>query len=322
MVVFYTVDERFVSQLAASVVSVCINNATNDRIVFFIGELNVPKDQIFKLERLISSYGREVVFIALNGFQTHIHFDVDTTGWNEIVLARLLIGQLLPKTISRLLYLDADTIVLGDLSELWSWNLNGKTIAASSEPTVNRVRRRRIGLENAPYYNAGVMLIDMEQWRKTEAEQRILSFYSAHSGKLFANDQDAINGALVGEIAMLPPAYNYFNIFWFYPYKMLRKLYEPAEYLTEKEYLESCERPLIVHFLGEERPWRRGNFHPYRHEYEYYLSETAWRNELPETGWEVYLFCFKLPKLRYRIIDSLIPSFIRFRKKQRKKALP
>ena len=327
MNLFYTVNDAFVPQLAAGIVSVCQNNPEADEICFYVGGLQISAENRSKLEALVVPYGRKIHYIELNGFLNTIGFSVDTTGWNEIVLARLLMGHLLPRDLDRVLYLDADTLVVGDISELWKTDLTGYTLAGSAEPTATRARRENLSLGTSPYINSGVLLVDLNAWRNSHAGERILEYYKEKQSIISAPDQDAINGALAGEIYLLPPCYNYYNIYWFYPYRMLKKLQEPAPYFSEAEYEAYVKNPEILHFLGEERPWRKGNHHPYREQYRTYLAMTPWADTPEEEGWETFLGAFHLfytvlkpfPGMRYRIIDHMIPAFLRYRKTQRQK---
>ena len=177
------------------------------------------------------------------------------------------------------------------------------------------------------YCNAGVLLIDLQRWRKRKLGEKVLEYYKKHDGNLFANDQDAINGSLKDDIYVISPKYNFFNIYFFYPYKVLKKLSFPAEFISKQELQESIKDPVIVHYLGEERPWRKGNTHKLRKDYLYYLEKTPWSKTPMETGWELYFICFRIfniimkpfPMLRYKIINSLIPTFMKYRKKQLQK---
>jgi lipopolysaccharide biosynthesis glycosyltransferase len=327
MNLFYTSDDNFVPQLGAGICSVCENNQNAQEICFYIGSLGITNDHQLELIQLAHRYGRRVVFLEIGNLRELIGFDFDTSGWNPIVLARLAVDRLLPQSVERVIYLDGDTIVRGSLKELWETDLEGCAIGASMEPTANRKRRVALGLAELPYFNAGVLLIDLKRWREEGTGARILGFYQAKQGQLFANDQDAINGALAGEIYVLSPKYNYFNIYWYYPYRVLCKLAAPAPYLSRAELKDAQRQPTIIHYLGEDRPWRRGNTHRYSADYQHYLSLTPWADTPMEEGWQTYFVCYKLfltllkplPMLRYHIIDSLIPLFLRYRKRQRLK---
>jgi len=225
------------------------------------------------------------------------------------------------------LYLDSDTIVRGDLEALWNTDLQGNTLGACIEATMNRKRREAIGLKNTPYYNSGVLLIDLKLWHDRRAGARVLDFYRSRAGAFFAPDQDAINGALAGEILTLSPKYNFYTMCWYYPYRVLVKLSQPASYVPEDVFRDALAHPAIIHYLGEVRPWRQGNGHKYAADYHHYLSLTQWRDTPMETGWESYFFCYKLflsvlkpfPMLRYRLLDTLFPLLMRYRKNQRRK---
>ena len=325
MNLFYTFNEAFVPQVGASLCSVCENNREAPEICFYLGMLGVGEARQQQLSALAARYGRTVRPIPLDGLRESIGFDFDTLGWNEVVLARLLIGRLLPQDVERVLYLDGDTVVTGSLSGLWNMDMKGCVLAASMEPTANRERRNQLGLEGLPYFNSGVLLFDLARWRKGDCGRRVLEYYRQKGGRLFAPDQDALNGALKGEIIPLEPKYNFCNIYWYYPYRTLRRLQQPAEYFSAPVFEDSCRDPRIIHYLGEDRPWRRGSRHRYLREFEHYLSLTPWKDLPKEKGWELPLFCYRafrtllkpFPMLQYRIVDRLIPAVMKYRKRQR-----
>ena len=327
MNMFYTVNDAFVPQLGSAICSVCENNRDADRIVFYIGDLHISAGHREQLTALTGDYGREIVFLPINNLRERLGFDFDTSGWNEVVLARLLTDRLLPEETERAIYLDGDTIVCGSLKELWETDLQGKTIGAVEEPTANHRRKKALGLEGKPYYNAGVMLIDLKRWKERKIAERVLAFYKANEGRLFANDQDAINGAVPEEILPLSPKFNYYNIFWHYKWESLVRISKPAPYLPRETLEQAGRDPRIIHYLGEERPWRRGNRHRYRADYRKYLEMTPWKDAPEETGWETYFRFYDafwtilkpFPMLQYRIIDALIPFVLNRRKASLKK---
>ena len=63
-----------------------------------------------------------------------------------------------------------------------------------------------------------------------------------------------------------------------------------AYYYNEAVYKESQKNPAIIHYLGEERPWRAGNKHKFKEDYKKYLSKTPWKDEADE-GDGKYIFC-------------------------------
>ncbi|MBQ2639507.1 MAG: glycosyltransferase family 8 protein [Bacilli bacterium] len=326
MNILYTLNDKFVPQVAAGICSICENNKRERNINFYLISDGISNDNKNKLVEFGRTYNRKVIIKELGDLNKYFDFDFDTLGWNNVILARILMGKLLPKKVERLIYLDGDTIVRSSLKKLWNFNLGDNILGMSIEPTVDKKRTVDLDLVNRPYYNSGVLLVDLRKWREENCEQTIIEYYKSKQGLLFAADQDAINGALKDKIKTISPKYNFYNIFYQYNYKFLSSLCD-YKYIPKKTFDEARKNPVIIHYLGEERPWRLGNKHKYRDDYNYYLSITPWKDKNYEDGWKLYFFCWNtfnfitkpIPKIRYRIINGLIPTFMKIRKHQLKK---
>lgn len=98
-------------------------------------------------------------------------------------------------------------------------------------------------------------------------------------------------------------------------------------YYGEKEYREYIEQPVIIHFLGEDRPWREGSTHRFRGDYERYLSLTPYSDTEKEQGWSTYFKLWSMfnaavkpfPMLRLVLINRLIPFVKKINKRRRLK---
>lgn len=325
MNILYTLNDGFVPQVAAGICSVCENNKTEDEIVFFLFSSLISEKNKRHLKDLAEEYNRTIKIIEIGNVEQWFDFEFDTSGWNPIVLSRLLLDKFLPNKIERVLYLDGDTIVRGSLRELWNTDMGEKYVGMVAEPTVDKKRRKALGLEKHLYFNAGVILVDLKKWRENHVESKLIGYYKKHCGRLFANDQDLLNIVLKTKIYALSPQYNYSNIFDYYPYGFLRNLAFPAEYISKRTYEKARKNPLIIHFLGEERPWRNGNRHKYKSDYIMYLNMTYWKDTPMEKGWELYFKCWNIfnlftkpfPIIRYTIINSLIPVMMKIRARKR-----
>ena len=125
---------------------------------------------------------------------------------------------------------------------------------------------------------------------------------------------------------MLPPRYNFFTNLKYFPYSSLIVRTGAYAKVTKEQFKEAKKCPAILHFLGDERPWKRGNLNPYRKFYEKYLGMTPYRGAKKETGQEVYLLCFHLfewvtaisPEFRFAVSDRM-GMWIIDRRKQKKK---
>ena len=215
MNIVYTVDDKFVPQLATGIYSVCKNNETED-ITFYVISKGISESNKKNLVDWVASLKQKIDIIELDDISNYIDFEFDTSSWNDIVLARLFFDKLLPDSVDKILYLDGDTMVRGSLVELWNTDMKEYVLAAAIEPTANKVRKEAIHLNiNEPYYNAGVLLINMRNWKEVYAGKKVLDFYKKHNGKLFANDQCAINGSLKDYILQISISYNFCNTYRF-----------------------------------------------------------------------------------------------------------
>lgn len=317
MNVVYTIDDKFIPYVAVSMTSLRKNQRGPVR--FFVLALAVSEENAKKLKNYLESFPETTVcFVNLDKIEKYFDFSYDTAGFHPIVLSRLLLDRLLPQDVDRVLYLDADTLVRGNLSELWETDLGGCAIGACIEPTYSPERKAELGLRGLPYCNAGVLLIDLDMWREKKTGEEIISYYRSRNGRLFANDQDAINASQRGKIRILPVTYNYQNTYDYYRYRLLEK---NCDYpVPSKQEIEEARRnPCIVHFLGEERPWRKGNTNRFRHEYEHYIGKTPFREKGWESGWEKYFRCWRLfnavmmpfPMTRLFVIRTLMPYMLK-----------
>lgn len=132
---------------------------------------------------------------------------------------RLLIPFLLPNS-PRALYLDADTLVLKNLSQLWSLEL-GKSAAAAVQDYISCISEAVANWQDfnldptAPYFNSGVLLINLKRWRDLAISEQTLQICKKHAKWLVAQgkwpqyDQYGLNIALYKNWKILNKVWNY-----------------------------------------------------------------------------------------------------------------
>ena len=329
MNIVYTSDDKFSPQIATGIASVIENNMEED-IVFYVISKGITDRNKKIIKKFVESYGKKIEFVEIIDIKDLCGTDIDTGSWNDIVLARLFLDRLLGNDVKKVLYLDGDTIVRGPLKELYNMDMKDAIIGAAIEPTTPAERKQVLAIEkNGNYYNAGVLLIDLEKWSESNTGKRIMDYFNEHNGHLFANDQDAINGCLKDEIIPISIGYNYCNTYNFYPYKAVRKMVGREDFYSKEEYTKIISNPTVVHFLGEERPWRHGSRHRFGEDFFLYYKKTPYgksrekKYDIIEYGWEKYFFFFyafnfmikPFPMSRWRIMNLLIPKMIKYRKK-------
>jgi lipopolysaccharide biosynthesis glycosyltransferase len=161
--------------------------------------------------------------------------------------ARFALSRLLPADVTRVIWLDADVLVAGDLERLWVADLADRHLLAVQDPCIPLVssrygirRWRELGLaEHAEYFNAGVMLIDLDRWRRDEIGEHAGDYLRECGADATFWDQEGLNAALCGRWGELDVRWNHCPGF------------------TSRAKPESArQEPWIVHFAGTLKPWR------------------------------------------------------------------
>ena len=136
----------------------------------------------------------------------------------------------------------------------------------------------------------------METWRKEHVEERLLAFYQGLGGHTFGCDQDILNGTLKGNIRVLSPRYNFFTNYRYFRYQALTDHSPSYRVVSEKNFRQAKVHPVILHFAGDERPWKAGNLNHYRRAYEQYLAMTPWQGTKKEGDGKqkIYLFAYHM----------------------------
>lgn len=198
------------------------------------------------------------------------HLDAGATRRSHLGVAtyfRLWVERVVPPEATRVLYLDVDTIVRRDLAPLFATDLAGHVLAAvrsvhfpfvGSRGAVNHWRQ--LGLDpRAPFFNAGVLLIDVARWRSEGVEARALEYLQGpHLGG--GADQEALNVALTDRWLAIPPIWNQQT-------PILTDDHGAHLIHTADEIAAARSDPAIVHFQTRPKPWHRGSSHPWAAEW-------------------------------------------------------
>lgn len=181
---------------------------------------------------------------------------------------RLLIPELLGYAAGRLVYLDADTLVLSSLQPLKTFDMQGCALAAVEDHASTHPANRGgefLFAADAPYFNSGVLLFDLERWGSLDLTRRAFEFIEAHEGVIDFPDQDALNCVLDGKWVALPPEWNFTH----------HRATAAGGY----------KQAHVVHFTGV-KPWSADCRHTARELYLHYRASTPWRHKRLTTRFE------------------------------------
>lgn len=197
---------------------------------------------------------------------------------------RLLLPQLLPAEVKRVIFIDSDAIINSSLLPLWHLDLEGYKLAAVPD---HRLSCKDHGYIYGQYFNAGVMLIDLELWRQVDVLGLGSVFASANPHRLPHWDQDVLNHVFQGNWLTIGERWNACpHLFGLLPQYSLH----PDE-LTSSEQ-EAINNPAIIHFAGSGpvKPWNAHCSHPMRNLYRQAMAATPWAStpldDLPPPDWK------------------------------------
>lgn len=323
MNIVYAVNDAFCPHLAVSIQSLIAHNR-NEKLHFHILSDGISENNSYLLRQMVEDEGKEIRFYPLYNLEEELRsrvYGMDTGDFRITILARLLMGSVLPETVTKALYLDADTVVLRDIHKLYSIPLGEHLGAMAAEPTIYPELKAELGIgEQEPYFNSGVFLVNLSKWREEKLEEDCFSYYNKAGGKLPFADQDILNAVLRGRLLRLPQRYNFFSNYYYFRFKTLCEMaewYGKAE--SRESYFVAKHHPIIVHFAGLERPWVEGSRNHYRRAYRLYLKQTPFCNEKPERGKRLQMaayhamnvLTFLLPGIRRRISRHYYKTRIR-----------
>ncbi len=155
---------------------------------------------------------------------------------------RLFIASLFPQ-YQKVIYLDCDLVVLGDISQLYNLDMGENIVAGAIEQFVLNTKefsdysKTVLGIDSRKYINSGVLVIDLDNFRKNKIEEKFIYLLDKYNFEVIAPDQDYINFLCYDRILYLPSGWN----------------------MTPLEFVK-CEGGLnIAHYALYKKPWQYDN---------------------------------------------------------------
>ena len=260
------------------------NNKEMDRIRIFMIDDHISEENRVKMRECVSSYGRELVFVdgqeLLDSPEAKRMQDYKGTRKNTHSFLKMLVIDRLPDDVSRILYLDSDTLVLERLNKLSDFQMNGCVIGMVMDSLVDK-KKALIGFErNDPYYNSGVILVDVGRWKAERYRDKLIEHSMYHTYGTV--DQDILNVVFKDRILTLPIEYNFQPHHLVYDEKTYFTVFTHKDglYYSADEIRKARESIRIMHFfryLGEQ-PWHKGNVHPCTPYFDRYLKKSPWND--------------------------------------------
>ena len=280
--IVYATDDNFAEILGVSLVSLYENSKDVDEIIVYVLESGISDENIKKLKSLPKKYSRsDLSFIKATDISKELSMNVNLDRGSLSQYARLFVSSVLPAKLDRVLYLDCDIIINKSISELWNLDIKGKTIAALKD-AFSKQYRKNIDLEpDDIMFNSGVMLIDLDKWRRENIESKLLEFIRKKNGKIQQGDQGALNAILSKETFCLEPRFNSVTIFYDFSYEEMMVYRKPVDFYPREEIELAVREPSIIHYTTSflSKPWYEDCKHRYVAEWFKYKDISPWSDK-------------------------------------------
>ena len=280
MNIVYASDNNFAEILGISMISLFENNKDCEEIVVYILDDGIDEDNKSKLNAIAEQYGRILVLNRIPNLHELAGVEIHTNArWSLSTFSRLFLEKILPEDVHKALYLDCDMLINDSLTEMYNTEL-GEYYCGGVRDCISDNHKANIELNPSDnYINAGMMLIDLDNWRKNSACKSFVGFINKYGGNTPYVDQGVINGTISNKIKILDFRYNCYTAAFDFSYKELLKYRKPSEFYSETEVVEAVKNPAIVHFTTSFlslRPWVEGCKHPYVGEWLRYKAMSPW----------------------------------------------
>lgn len=275
----YACNEAYMEQTTVSTVSIFENNTTKANIVIYLVDLGIEPESIIEFKRVVESYKGTLHVVPFD----EIAYDlkVNETGRHtKSVYAKLFFGRLEEGGLDKILYLDSDTAIVDDLSDLWATELDGYYCAGVE--TVHTIEDNALmGLSpDDRAINDGVVLMNLDAWRDDDILEKCKSYIELYNGEPPVLSEGTINAVCSPKIKILPPQFNLMTGIVNESQKKIECL-TGRKYYSQKELDYASNKPIIIHYLAGfyNRPWCKKCSHPLKMFYLDYREKTKWKNK-------------------------------------------
>lgn len=241
-------NDNYAVHLATMLFSLFENKLPKTNYQIYIIDGNLSIENKSKINRLLQKYNTSPIYLNVD---PNIYKHCKAWGHvSQEAFYRISIPDLLDKSIKKVIYLDSDLIIKGDLNELWeNEQLEKHFLGAVEDPVDFSGIKLPRGYK---YFNSGVLLMNLKKWRKYNISNKVLLFINKYPGKIMWWDQDALNAILYNKWFQLDYKWNY-QVF-------------------RMGHLDIS--PVIIHFNTDVKPWNGETC--LKEEYYYYRNRLEW----------------------------------------------
>ena len=192
---------------------------------------------------------------------------------NRATYFNLNAANILPDSIHKIIYMDGDMIVNGNVRPIWDIDLHDYACAMVDDCSEydDEIYKRLEYDSQIGFYNNGVTVYNLDYLRNINFSEKALQFIADNPEKAVWMDQDAINVLLAEKTLRLPMNCNFQTLF------LLEYHWKHYSEDFRKQILEASSEPIVIHYSGETKPWQwRYYKRPYQKEWDAVYKASLW----------------------------------------------
>jgi len=253
-------DERFWPAAFATIRSVCLTSRRRKDLVFHLCYPGLSEEAKVYFDKITDECGAKIMHHDIEKNDTYQHFAQTlphTKYISAVTYARMVFDRIISSDVQRLIYLDCDILVRAPIEELSATDLEGHPIGAVKDAHALRFSN---GTDVAsdwdlldpadPYFNAGILVIDLAAWRKMDMVEQLLLLEKEGKMPRLINDQQILNHLYKNNWKQLDARWNMF---------------------APNRAIETLD-PKIVHYTGPNKPWNLINGLPFARVYRHVMT--------------------------------------------------
>ncbi|MBQ5926960.1 MAG: glycosyltransferase family 8 protein [Clostridia bacterium] len=249
MNILTAINKKYMPYFATMIRSLAANNPGEHTVYIATKEVTNEDISAYVEQGLLPEHVR---FVPVRFCDDILKGAPTVNRWPTEVYYRIFAKDYLPETVDRVLYLDSDIIVKGDLSELYNSDFEGNFFVATSN-IHSRFFRRFILCKNGAnkkcvYANTGVLLMNLELLRKEQKIEDVLSYIKRRKLFITLPDQDVISSLYGLRIKLLD------NKIYNMSEREIRWYNRRNKEKIDEKWIE--ERVKIIHYLSRNKPWK------------------------------------------------------------------
>ncbi|QQQ35022.1 glycosyltransferase [Streptococcus mitis] len=230
--VVFAGDYAYIRQIETAMKSLCRHNS---HLKIYLLNQDIPQEWVSQIRIYLQEMGGDLIDCKLIGSQYKMNWSNKLPHINHMTFARYFIPDFV--TEDKVLYLDSDLIVTGDLTDLFELDLGENYLAAT-----------RSCFGAGVGFNAGVLLIDNKKWKSNNMRQQLVELTEKEHENVGEGDQSILNILFQSSYYQLEDTYNFQVGF--------------DAGAAEKNHAFVFEIPLtplpkILHYISPDKPWKQ-----------------------------------------------------------------